>query len=117
MHPEIKIFKNSFTAAELTELAEQSHVDFAKAVVDIEKKWIAIGGSMHADAETLLLEEGSSQNDLWGINLYVDSSDENMIEFDSLINIRPLQNNRGRDIEDETLRQRIVSLVMGAYQK
>ena len=59
----------------------------------------------------MLLRQGSTQQNLWGINLYPYESWPEMVEFDSLINIRPRQNNRSRDVEDEALRERILKLV------
>ena len=44
--------------------------DMVKLVIDVEKEIIGIGGELHADAETLLLEHGSNQTDLWGANFY-----------------------------------------------
>jgi hypothetical protein len=101
-----KIFKN-----ELKRIAELRFGDLVKAVVDIEKNIMAIGAELHADEEALLIEQGSHQANLWGINLYPDSSDEQMIEFDSMINIRPSQGNRSRGIEDESIRKRIIGII------
>ena len=83
-----------------------------KAVADIKKEILAVDSPMHYDCEQLLLENGSSQEDLWGINLYLDSDDiDDMIEFDSMINIRPSQNNRSRSVEDESIQDKIKEVV------
>lgn len=82
-----------------------------KAVVDCDRRIMAVGGEMHADEEQLLLEQGSAQENLWGINLYPDDASESWIEFDSLINVRPSQGNRSRNVEDASVRQAIVSIV------
>jgi hypothetical protein len=59
-----------------------------------------------------LLDEGSKQADLWGINLYpADYGDLQWIEFDSMINVRPSRGNRSRSVEDPAVRDRIVELV------
>ncbi|MEI7616244.1 MAG: DUF5674 family protein, partial [Actinomycetota bacterium] len=60
-----------------------------KFVVDVEKEIMAIGGDLHADEEAILIENGSGQKNLWGINYYLDKDAENTIEFDSMINLRP----------------------------
>ena len=73
-----------------------------KIVVDIRRKTLAGGGEMHADCETVLLEDGSEQDDLWGANWW--PSDQR-IEFESLINIRPRLNNRSVILQSEELRQ------------
>ena len=83
-----------------------------KAVVDIERNLLAVDSPMHYDCEQLLLENGSSQTDLWGINLYLDEDNlDDLIEFDSMINIRPAQNNRSRDVEDPAIRAKIKEVV------
>ena len=108
---DIKLIKDRITLTELKEVAKQRFGDMVKAVVDIEKEVMAIGGEMHADEETVLLEEGSEQNNLWGINFYVDEQGEDFIEFDSMINIRPAQGNRSRDVEDKEIRNKVKEVV------
>ncbi len=66
---------------------------------------------MHADEEKMLLENGSNQDNLWGINLYPDIEGEDFIEYDSMINIRPRQGNSSRGIEDKNIRKQIVRVV------
>jgi hypothetical protein len=60
--------------------------------------------------ETLLLEDGSAQEDLWGYNIYPELDGEDFIEFDSLINIRPRQNNFSRDVEDVQIQKAIIDI-------
>lgn len=95
----------------IKEIANERFGDMVKGVVDIEKEIMVIGGELHADEEAMLLENGSKQEDLWGINIYVDKPYEERIEFDSMINIRPRQNNRSRDVLDQQIREKIVSIV------
>jgi hypothetical protein len=85
--------------------------DMIKAVVDIQKVIIGLDAELHADIEKELLQQGSEQADLWGINLYPEIEGEDFIEFDSLINIRPYQGNRSRDVQDPVVRKRIVEVV------
>lgn len=82
-----------------------------KAVADVDKGVIAIDAELHSDLEMLLLEDGSSQESLWGFNIYPQLEEDDYIEFDSLINIRPRQNNRSRDVENEEIRKKIIVLV------
>ena len=82
-----------------------------KAVVDIGRRIMAVGGELHADDEAALLDDGSRQEDLWGVNLYPEEAGEDWIEFDSLINVRPSQGNRSRDVEDARLRSSIREVV------
>lgn len=85
--------------------------EIVKGVVDLKKQLIALDAPLHADLEQDLLATGSNQQDLWGINLYKDEEGEDFIEFDSMINLRPSQNNRSRGVEDPNLRQQIVELI------
>jgi hypothetical protein len=83
-----------------------------KYVVDVERAVIAIGGEMHADAEQVLLEAGSRQQDLWGANYYPGRGPEGCVEYTSLINIRPSAGNRGMELQDVALRQRVQELTL-----
>jgi hypothetical protein len=83
-----------------------------KAVVDVDQGIMAVGGEMHADEEALLLDEGSAQPSLWGINLYpAQLGTPRFIEFDSVINIRPRQGNRTRSVDDAAVRAALASIV------
>jgi len=75
-----------------------------KIVVDIRRGILAGGGEMHADCEDVLLENGSRQVDLWGANWY---PVEEKIEFESLINIRPRDGNRGILIQNIEIQQKV----------
>src|SRR3989338_5902427 len=69
---EIRLITKSILLDEVKLAAQARFGDMVKAVVDIEKNVIALGGELHADEEALLLQNGSKQENLWGINLYVD---------------------------------------------
>ena len=99
------------TLAELREMALAMFGDMVKAVVDAERRVMAVDAELHADEEAVLLERGSRQADLWGINLYPDMPEGDFIEFDSMINLRPSRGNRSRDVVDPVLRERIVAVV------
>jgi hypothetical protein len=92
-------------------MAGQQFGDFVKAVVDVQRGVMAIGGELHADEEALLLQHGAHQADLWGINLYPGRPTAELIEFDSMINVRPSQGNRSRGVEDPGVRGRIQDVV------
>ena len=101
---------------QLKDAAEQLFGDMVKAVIDVEKGVMAIGGELHADEEAFLLERDSKQENLWGINLYPARDFTEMIEFDSMINIRPRQNNRSRGVEDPTVREQIINITRKLVQ-
>lgn len=111
MLAKIKIFKNPFAKAELDDIARVQFGSFVKAVVDVGREIMAVGGELHADAETALLEDGSRQEDLWGINLYPEKPFDERIEYDSMINVRPSQNNASRGVEDAVIQEKIKLVV------
>jgi hypothetical protein len=103
----------SITLQELSEMAGNMYEPLVKGVVDVAGRILVLDAGLHSDEELFLLEQGSKQADLWGINLWPESfGSEDFIEFDSMINIRPLQNNRSRDVEDADIRQLIREIVL-----
>ncbi len=97
---------------ELRTMAEKMYDPLVKAVVDIRQRLLVVDAEMHVDEEQWLLENGSQQTDLWGINLYPEEfSTDKFIEYDSMINIRPRQNNQSRDVESSEIRTQIVAIV------
>jgi hypothetical protein len=98
--------------AELSAMAKQMYGSLVKADVDIAKNILIVDMGMHADGEAYLMEKGSKQNDLWGINLHpADYGTDDFIEFDSMINIRPSQGNASKDVLDPAIRKQIIALV------
>ena len=97
---------------ELSDIANNMYGNLVKAAVDIENKILVIDVEMHADAEQFLLEKGSKQENIWGINLYPNNfGTDKFVEFDSLINIRPSQKNMSRNVENEIIRKLILILI------
>mgnify|MGYP000920192591 CR=1 FL=1 len=107
----MKIITQSITLNEIKAMATAIFGDLVKAVVDIDRELIAVDAELHSDLEALLLEDGSKQKSLWGINLYPDMQGDDFIEFDSMINVRPSQGNRSRNVEDGALRKQIMEIV------
>jgi hypothetical protein len=106
-----KLIEKCVSKDELLPLQLKGHVALIKAVVDIRRAIMIAGTSMHSDAETLLLEQGSEQEDLWGINLYPKKPRDAWIEYDSMINLRPWQDNDSRGVDDPAIRQKIREIV------
>ncbi len=96
---------------ELKQMAGRMFGNMVKAVVDVDREWLAVDAELHSDLEALLLEHGSVQQHLWGINLYPELEGRAFIEFDSMINMRPSQGNRSREVESAALCAKIVSVV------
>lgn len=108
---DIVLVSSPISLPELKSIASRRFGDMVKAVVDVELKIVAVGGELHADEEAFLLDHGSKQQDLWGINIYVDKARDEWIEFDSVINIRPSRGNRSRFVDDEAVRSKIIEIV------
>lgn len=108
----MKQVDEKITVEELSELAERMYGSLVKADVDIARDILIVDMDMHADGEAELLETGSKQEDIWGINLHPDRyGTDDFVEYDSMINIRPRQQNPSRDVVDEVVRQKIRTLV------
>ncbi len=87
-----------------------------KIVVDIRRRVLAGGGEMHSDCESVLLDDDSEQDDLWGANWF---PAEQEIVYESLINIRPRLENRSILIQSEELRHQVESVaieILGGVQ-
>lgn len=108
---DILLVKSPITHAQLSKIAGELFGDMVKAVVDIEQKILAVGGELHADEEAFLLDRGSKQKNLWGINIYPDLKMPDMLEYDSMINIRPSQNNPSRTVASPEIRKTISAIV------
>jgi len=111
------IVSESISLAELRKMAEERFEILVKAVVDVKKEIMAVDAELNADEEALLLEKGSRQEDLWGINIYPEMPETERIEFDSLINLRPSQGNRTRGVDAPEIRQKIIKIVNKRVKK
>jgi hypothetical protein len=106
---------NGIGVAELEEMSRRMFDPIVKAVVDVERRVVAIDASLHSDLEMYLLENGSEQTNLWGINFWSEHyGGAVFVEFDSLINLRPYQNNRSRGVDDAATRELILEIVSEA---
>ena len=109
---ETRIIKKPISKKELLEIAKKQFGDLVKAVVDIEQGIMAIGGELHADGETALIEQkGSKREHTWGINLYPEIVNDKWIEFDSLINLKPSLGNRSRGVDNPEIQKKIRNIV------
>ena len=108
---------DTISIEELREMADKNFGRLVKAVVDIQRNFMTIDSEMHSDQEEFLLEQGSRQGDLWGINIHPYATGDDWIEFDSMINIRPSWGNRGRSIEDPIIQAKVVEIVTRLVKK
>ena len=108
---DIRIVKDKISKSELEELAKEFYVEMVKGVADIEREIIALGGEWHMDSNQVLIEDGSKQSDVWGFNVYINKPKKEMLEYNSLINIRPKLGNISMEIESEEIRNKIFEIV------
>ena len=104
---------DKIAVSDLRAMSEKMSEPLVKGVVDISKQLLVVDAEMHVDEEQFLLERGSAQADLWGINLWPENyGSADFVEFDSMINIRPWQNNRTRSVDNRELQEKIAIIVM-----
>jgi len=107
----IRIVQDPVALSDVRELAGCWYKTMIKGVVDVRRNIIALGGEWHMDANNMLISDGSRQEDLWGFNIYPDEKGDARLEYISLINVRPAQNNRSMEIEDKELRASIKKII------
>ena len=108
---DIQIISKPIPMSELADMASREFFDMVKAVVDVDRGVMAIGGELQSDEEMRLLDTGSEQRNLWGINLYPGRAEDEFIEFDSMINLRPSHGNRSRGVDDPAVREKVTDVV------
>lgn len=103
---------DKISLAELKAMAEKMFEGIVKADVDVAKSVVVFDMPMHVDGEAYLLKNGSSQPNVWGVNLHPEEyGTDDFVEFDSMINIRPSQGNPSKDVLDETERSKIIKII------
>jgi hypothetical protein len=113
----MKIVSTIISLSELKQMAEAMFGDLVKAVIDVDRELIAVDAELHSDLEALLLQDGSKQKNLWGINFYPELIGNEFIELDSMINMRPSQGNKSRGIENEEIRRKIAEITAKRIQR
>ena len=108
----MKLITTTMSVDELKPLSEKMFGKLVKAVVDIDRNIMAIDAELHVDLEDLLLENESEQDNLWGINFHPSKfPNQDWVEFDSMINVRPRAGNTSRYVENEQTRKQILNAV------
>ena len=107
----MELVESKISIKELKEMASKMFGNLVKAVVDVEERILVVDAELHSDQEAYLLQLGSKQENLWGINIYPELKKEERVEFDSMINLRPSQGNSSRSVEDEDIQKIILDIV------
>jgi hypothetical protein len=108
----IHLLRSPATAEQLTEMLEEL-TEYVKLAVDIQRELVAGGGELHADCETVLLEDGSKQGDVWGADWWPSTRE---VRYGSFINIRPGQNNPAMEIIAPAIRERVDVIVRRFFE-
>ncbi|PKO20705.1 MAG: hypothetical protein CVU38_18715 [Chloroflexi bacterium HGW-Chloroflexi-1] len=104
----ILIIREAVTREQIKQMTEQFGSNFIKLAVDVNREILAGGGELHADCEQALLEDNSQQVDIWGADWHPETSN---VTFESIINIRPRQQNFSMEVQDPALRSRIEKII------
>ena len=109
----IKVVEDKVNITELKDIAQEFYKFMIKGVVDIEEELAAFGGEYHMDANMILIDRGSKQQNIWGFNVHVQKQkdEDGWIEYTSLINIRPNQGNLSMEVSDPQIRERIRTIL------
>lgn len=110
--PGIVVVDRRIDPVELRRIVALYFGDMVKIVIDVRRRVAAVGGELHADAEQVLLAQGSAQADLWGANYFPGRGPDRCIEYTALINIRPSQDNRSMEIQDAETRRAVREITL-----
>ena len=110
--PGIVVVDRRIDPVELRRIVALYFGDMVKIVIDVRRRVAAVGGELHADAEQVLLAQGSAQADLWGANYFPGRGPDGCLEYTALINIRPSQGNRSMEIQDAETRRAVREITL-----
>jgi len=99
----IKILEDKINIEEVKKMAETWYGTMIKGTVDIEGGRVALGGDYHIESSEVLTNSGSKFEDVWGFNIRFEENPNGVLEFDSMVNIKPNFSNRSRGINNEKI--------------
>jgi hypothetical protein len=102
---EIKILDSKISIDEVKDLANFWYGTMIKGAVDVELGKVAIGGDYHIEDAELLSENGSKFNDIWGFNIRFEENPDGVLEWDSMVNIKPNLGNKNRGVGEEVAKK------------
>ena len=113
----MRIIQSKINISEIWDNREIQNTDLLKIVIDVNRRIIAADAEMHADLEEVLIENGSDQKDLWGANLFPGREASEFIEYTSFINIRPAQDNKSMEVQNNQIRDSIKKIINELIEK
>jgi hypothetical protein len=109
---------DKISVAELKAMTKKMFGNLVKADVDVAKKIVIVDMAMHYDGEAELLEQGSQQKDIWGVNLHpLKHGTNDFVEFESMINVRPSHGNFSRGVDDPETKKKIIEIINGVVHE
>jgi hypothetical protein len=109
----MEFFDRSLSLEEIQRL-KSKWGNYLKLTVDIEKKWLVVGGELHADGEKILLEKGSFQDDIWGGGIDIKNK---IIDSTAILNLRPRLNNDSLEILDPQKREKFIQIIKDYFRE
>jgi hypothetical protein len=103
----LQILRTKATKKQIDKSAEDLQ-GYIKIVVDIDRKILCAGGERQVDGEQMLLADGSRQSTLWGGGFDTETKET---DYNSMINLRPADNNPSREILSESIRKQFDTIV------
>lgn len=92
-------------------LALEDYGDMIKGTVDIIENKVALGGDYHMETCELLVEGGSKHTNIWGFNIRFEEDQNGILEFDSLVNIKPALGNKSRSVENPEIIEQATKII------
>lgn len=111
MDAKIKILNHKISTEEVKKLADFWYGTMIKGAVDIEGGRVALGGDYHIEGSELLTSAGSKFEDIWGFNIRFEENKDGVLEFDSMVNIKPNFGNRSRSISNEKVIKKATEVI------
>jgi len=102
-----QIIREKVSKDELQKILKENYETMVKVDVDVKREILTIGGEWHSDGDELLNKDGSSRENVWGINFYPWKSPNDRIQYHSLINIKPSIGHTKMEIQNKDVKQKI----------
>ena len=107
----ITILDHKINAEEVKKLANLWYGTMIKGTVDIKLERVALGGDYHIEDSELLTSTGSKFEDIWGFNIRFEENKDGILEFDSMVNIKPNFGNRSREVNNEEIIKKATRII------
>ncbi|MFH1608523.1 MAG: DUF5674 family protein [Patescibacteria group bacterium] len=112
MDAKIRILDHKISIDEVKIMADFWYSTMIKGAVDIEGGRVALGGDYHIEDSELLTSTGSKFEDVWGFNIRFEENTNGVLEFDSMVNIKPNLGNRSRNISNEEIIRKAEEIIL-----